>query len=213
MGDEYIQVGRLEKAREEFQARVRLSPDDALDAYVNLGILAQVQGDTQKARANWSQALAIWENAWRMRLQTPAGLLENKALALLGQGETEVALKTLQEALENLYPGDIIELNRYMLLAQAPDPPGGLDKMLSLLRQTIVQDPERSLPETDTYNRACLEAIAGNPEIALDHLEKALAQSPGLRPWAAQDPDLASLHDHPRFQALIAAPSDAERPD
>ena len=69
------------------------------------------------------------------------------------------------------------------------------------------------IPETDTYNRACLEAIAGNPEIALDHLGKALAQKPGDRPLAAQDPDLVSLHDHPRFQALIAAPSDAERPD
>jgi tetratricopeptide (TPR) repeat protein len=67
------------------------------------------------------------------------------------------------------------------------------------------------VPETDAYNRACLEALAGNPEAALDYLEKALAQTPGMRAWAAQDPDLVSLHDHPRFQALIA-PVEEESP-
>ena len=61
------------------------------------------------------------------------------------------------------------------------------------------------VPESDHYNRACLEALAGNAEAALRYLEKALAQVPGYRAWAARDPDLASLREHPRFQALVAA--------
>lgn len=67
------------------------------------------------------------------------------------------------------------------------------------------------IPEFSIYDRACLEALAGNSKAALDYLEKALAQIPGDRAWAAQDPDFVSLHDHPRFQALMA-PVEEELP-
>jgi hypothetical protein len=53
------------------------------------------------------------------------------------------------------------------------------------------------------YNKACIEAIAGNVDAALAHLERALAQVPGDRGWAARDPDLEPLHGHPHFEALV----------
>jgi len=53
------------------------------------------------------------------------------------------------------------------------------------------------------YNKACFEAIAGNADAALAHLERALEQAPGDRLWASRDPDLASLHDDPRFGELV----------
>jgi tetratricopeptide (TPR) repeat protein len=58
------------------------------------------------------------------------------------------------------------------------------------------------LPEDDYYNRACLEALAGNVDAALAHLEQALARDPTLRDWARRDPDLESLHGHPRFEGM-----------
>lgn len=58
------------------------------------------------------------------------------------------------------------------------------------------------MDDTDFYNNACREAIAGNAEAALDWLEKALAQRPGMRDWAKQDPDFESLREQPRFKAL-----------
>ncbi len=48
-----------------------------------------------------------------------------------------------------------------------------------------------------------LEAIAGEDDAALDYLEKVLAERPDMRDWASRDPDLASLHGNPRFEALV----------
>lgn len=50
-----------------------------------------------------------------------------------------------------------------------------------------------------------MESVAGNVEAALEHLAQALEKRPGLRAWAARDPDLAWMGDDPRFQALIGA--------
>ena len=56
------------------------------------------------------------------------------------------------------------------------------------------------------YDLACVEALAGERETALQHLQQAL-QSPRLREWAKQDADLDSLRDDPRFTALVSPPA------
>jgi tetratricopeptide (TPR) repeat protein len=57
-----------------------------------------------------------------------------------------------------------------------------------------------------TYDLACVEALAGDREAALEHLEQAF-ESPRLREWAKQDTDLDSLRDDPRFTALVSPPA------
>jgi hypothetical protein len=52
------------------------------------------------------------------------------------------------------------------------------------------------------YNLACHYALAGQAEEALASLETALRLRPDLREWSTQDPDLASLRGHSRFQPL-----------
>jgi tetratricopeptide (TPR) repeat protein len=59
------------------------------------------------------------------------------------------------------------------------------------------------------YNMACTYALLGESTSALDMLEQELkdnhssvASRNRQRAWAAQDPDLASLREDPRFQAL-----------
>jgi tetratricopeptide (TPR) repeat protein len=59
------------------------------------------------------------------------------------------------------------------------------------------------MDQEDAYTKACIEAISGNVEAALDYLAEALAGMPGLRAWARHDPDLASLRGQPRFEALV----------
>lgn len=58
------------------------------------------------------------------------------------------------------------------------------------------------------YNKACIEAIAGNTDAALDHLKKALEQAPGNRLLARCDPDLVSLHENPHFWELVGQPAE-----
>ena len=50
---------------------------------------------------------------------------------------------------------------------------------------------------------ACYYGMSGNPERALDLLERAVVSGQGSWDWIAHDGDLAALHGHPRFKALL----------
>ena len=54
------------------------------------------------------------------------------------------------------------------------------------------------------YNLACYHAFAGEPEVALDLLERAMAAGGGNPEWLRQDPDFVALRGQPRFEALVA---------
>jgi hypothetical protein len=53
------------------------------------------------------------------------------------------------------------------------------------------------------YDLACIEALLGNRDAALDHLTQAAA-NPKLREHAQKDPDLDSIRDDPRFPSAVA---------
>jgi tetratricopeptide (TPR) repeat protein len=77
------------------------------------------------------------------------------------------------------------------------------DEAKALLREGLVQHPGNvSL----LYNLACMEALSGEKEAALEHLAPAMA-SPRFRKFAEEDPDFDSLRDDPRFKALVSQPA------
>lgn len=87
------------------------------------------------SEVHFRRALESFEAARKAQYDTVAGLLEKKALALMGLGEREEALRTLREMLAQRVPGDDVELFRYELLRTAPDPPDGIDEAIALLEQ------------------------------------------------------------------------------
>jgi thioredoxin-like negative regulator of GroEL len=52
------------------------------------------------------------------------------------------------------------------------------------------------------YNAACFEALAGNPDAALDHLTAAVALNRDVIEYASEDDDLASVRADPRYAEL-----------
>ena len=54
------------------------------------------------------------------------------------------------------------------------------------------------------YNRACLRALTGDKDGAIDALERAAPSKPVSRQHAMADEDLLSLHDDERFHALVS---------
>ena len=133
----YLELKRLEEARRGFEERVRVRPDDALNAHVSLGIIAYHLDERAEAQQQFEQALSLWDTAWTRRLQTPATLLVDKAIALLGLGRVQEALDVMEEGLRQLLPGDYWKeyVKRLELLAAAPEPLEGLDEMVMLLRK------------------------------------------------------------------------------
>lgn len=104
--------------------------------------------------------------------------------------------------------------------ALAPDEAG--DVLLACYRARMGQDEEAReilgrVFETpgDLYNLACTHALLGDADRALDYLERDFRENHpsagSLRrqqEWARSDPDLASLTEDPRFEALLAASPD-----
>ena len=72
---------------------------------------------------------------------------------------------------------------------------GSYKAEIALARQFMAQE--------EAYNRACIEAIAGNTEEALALLKIALEKQQTTSAWAQRDPDFAFICDDPRFQALF----------
>jgi hypothetical protein len=102
---------------------------------VTLGIIARHLGD-EDDQPYFRAALDLWPRAWETHVQSPALLLENKALALLGLGRSQEALTALQDALNQRLPGDQIEFFRYDMLRESANPPDGLDEMIALVQGT-----------------------------------------------------------------------------
>ncbi len=84
---------------------------------------------------------------------------------------------------------------------------GALDHVRNWQEQQMNILPELDASDewqgTCLYNNACTWALLGEPQKALDLLEKALRLRPELADWSKQDSDLASLHSTPEFEALL----------
>jgi tetratricopeptide (TPR) repeat protein len=55
------------------------------------------------------------------------------------------------------------------------------------------------------YNAACIMALSGDRERALEDLESAVAMGYHNGRWMATDPDLETLRDDPRFEKILAS--------
>lgn len=84
-------LGDDDNAIKEFQKAIDLKPGH-VDALYNLGGLYMDMGRYQRASEMYTRVLGVWPNHWKAQL--------NKAVALLGAGETEEAKKSLKEALK-----------------------------------------------------------------------------------------------------------------
>jgi tetratricopeptide (TPR) repeat protein len=72
-------------------------------------------------------------------------------------------------------------------------------------RELIEANPDYPLP---FYNLACVEALAGRREDALEHLGRAIELSERFRAYAKGDPDFDPIRQEPAFRELVgdAAP-------
>ncbi|KAK1407440.1 hypothetical protein QVD17_39056 [Tagetes erecta] len=84
-------MGNHDNAVKEFQKAIDLKPGH-VDALYNLGGLYMDMGRFQRASEVYIRVLGLWPNHWRAQL--------NKAVSLLGAGETDEAKKSLKEALK-----------------------------------------------------------------------------------------------------------------
>jgi hypothetical protein len=77
------------------------------------------------------------------------------------------------------------------------------ERARQILTDGLEQHPESAALH---YNLACLEAVGGNRERALELLRVAVGERAEARGWARGDDDLDSLRGDPEFEALVEGP-------
>ena len=183
-----------DKVIAEFETALRLDPDSFEACYFYARVRFQ--------RSELEQAAELFEKAERIRpddFQAPT-LLRQVYRSLGREKEArEAALRALKRAEEHLElnPDDTRALN---LGCAALIENGEKERAMQWAERSLAIDGDN--PDT-LYNLACSYALMGEPDRALDCLERGNLRGMSIAEWAENDSDLESLHDEPRFQKLM----------
>jgi serine/threonine protein kinase/tetratricopeptide (TPR) repeat protein len=183
-----------DKAGEEFEIAMRLDPK-LYEAPYFYGRACIAQGKS-------TEAVPLFELACKLRpedYQAPSFL----AQAFAGQGRIAEANKASQRAVKSIEgwldtnPDDARALN---LGAGIWSNLGQTEKALEWAKRSLEMDRED--PQL-LYNVACVYAVEGMKEDALQCLERAIDKGYGHLEWMEHDSDLNSLRTDKRFKALL----------
>jgi adenylate cyclase len=183
-----------QEADKEFKAAMLLSPELFDPCYLYARSLF-AQGNMKEA-VDWFEKASGLNPADYQALSHLGMCLRSLDRQVEAHKANEDALRVMERHVE-LYPEDAraLYLGATALLLH-----GDRDRCLEWLGRALAIDPEET---TILYNAACTYSLLGEKDQALDLIEKAVRNGYGHKEWLENDPDFASLHDHPRFQALI----------
>ena len=194
LGNAFVLTKSYEKGEQEYRTAIRLNPA-LFDGHYFFARLCVEQGRMPEAALAFEKAGEVDPDDY----QAPLLL----ALAYRALGRETDRLATMRRGLEcarrhlALHPDDTRAL---YLGAGALVGIGDRAEGLEWARRATERDPEDS---SILYNVACVYGLAGEKEIAIETLEKALRGGWGNLAWIRQDTDLESLHDHPRWKELV----------
>lgn len=89
----------------------------------------------------------------------------------------------------------------YWFVAEEPYRAGDYRQAIEIVSEALSEWPDHP---TIHYQLACYRALAGDLELALEHLERACAGNPAMKEWARDDSDLDAIRNDPRFAATTA---------
>jgi TolB-like protein/Flp pilus assembly protein TadD len=187
---------RLEEAVREFEAALALDPRQ-FDALYFQARLRFQQGDA-------AAAARLFERAAEAREDYEARFFAAQSYATLGRAaDAEAAYRRALAAAADHMALNPDDPRAATMRAVAHCRVGERPEGLRWAERAMQIDPDDA---GVLYNVACLYALEGERERAIDCLERAVAQGFGNREWIARDPDLDPLRDDPRFRQLAGTP-------
>lgn len=183
-----------EDGQKEFETAIRLNPR-LFEAYYFYARNCYVQGQFEKAARLYEHASMVNPEDFQAPTllgQTYTGMGRNdKAAEAYARG-----MKILERRLE-LNPDDVraicLGLGSLMVVGQRKKAREWADRALLI-------DPTDS---TVLYSVACMHALAGEPDEALDYLEQSIRHGFAHKEWIQTDSDFDSIRALPRFKAIV----------
>ncbi len=181
------EMREIEMGIEKFRRVVQLNPRNA-HAWDALGTLFKSAGLYRDAILAYQQAIS--------NDSSKSLYYHHLGLVYACEGRDEDAISTFQQ---------VLEIDPEYSLAHATL--GGYYRKMGLeeLAQKHIGKAMKSIFDSENeYNRACLQAICGNTEQAIDLLRVALKNKQTYVDWILRDPDLDFIRQDPRFKQLIS---------
>jgi tetratricopeptide (TPR) repeat protein len=209
----WIGKGEFAAAVPEFERAIELNPEAGY-SYLQLGLMLAWLGDYERAAEICRRAVDLQEQY----LSGDTGLQIVGAHARLGyvhylRGDYDGAMREYERELAFIASSDhalrertSIELNvkigaAYHRKGQAGDAKRHFDRALKAFDERAARGADDPFTR---YYIACLHALRGDQERALESLERVAAALPALTiARARRDPDLDPLRANPRFIALL----------
>jgi len=172
---------------EKLTKQIEINPRSS-STWEALGTLYKTAGRYKEAIQAFKHAISISPD--------DVSYYHNLGLVYAAQGNNEDAFNAFQKVLE-------LDPNHSLTHASL----GGYYKKIGLeeLAQKHIGKAMKNIYESENeYNRACLDAICGNYDQAIELLHVALENKQTYVDWVLNDPDLDPLRDDERFKHLIS---------
>jgi serine/threonine protein kinase/tetratricopeptide (TPR) repeat protein len=184
---------QYDAAAVEFEKAIQLDPK-LYEGHYYYALARFGEGSYHEAHRLFLQASAVRPEDFQ------AAALGALSLSALGDpGEIE-AYRTALSIMERHLELNPEEARALYLGSNALFKLGDVERAEAWAERALAVDPNDA---GVLYNVACAFGVQGKAERAIDLLEKAVENGFGHREWIEHDPDLNSLHDRPRFKALL----------
>lgn len=186
--------GKAREAVNAFERAIALDPH-SFEAHLYFAWHSLAHGDTGKSAVLYRRAAELRPGDFRSAIYLSSVLhslgreAESREYALVGLERAEKAF--------HLHPdsSDAAQMGACVLASL-----GESERAKSMMAQGLALDSD-ALPSK--YNAACMHALLGESDQAVALLEEWFNRAdPQARRWIRFDADLASLRQHPRYQAL-----------
>jgi adenylate cyclase len=186
----HLAAHRYADAETDFQRALEIDHTQ-VRAHYYMGRSAHLQGAADRSLRHFVRSTELDPEDW----ESPTISLGNFRLTGDAAGAEKMARTGLDRIERHLrdYPDNP---RAYYLGSGAWEVLGDMDKAKEWAEKAMQLNPEDLATR---YNTACFYARTGEADKALDLLENSIQS----RSWIINDADLASLRNHPRYQAVI----------